>query len=103
MTDFVIAQDPADSPDVLWCRGRHYAESGRLFGYVVDEALPLGLDELTPPRGLVLIARAHGEAVGCDAVKLQHPHVAGIKHMWIAPYVRGRGLGTQLLETGLRG
>ncbi len=72
MTDVVIAPEPADSPDVRWCFGQYYAELGRRFGYAVEEALPLGLDELTPPHGLVLIAREAGtQAVGCGAVKLQ--------------------------------
>ncbi len=99
MTKFVIAEEPADSPAVRWCFGQYAQELGELFGYVVDEALPLGFDALTPPHGLVLIARADGEAVGCGAVKLREPGSAEIKRMWVAPRVRGRGLGRRLLET----
>ncbi len=98
MTDFVIAEEPVDSDDVRWCFGRYYAELGQMFDYVVDDALPLGLDELTPPRGLVLIAREDGEAVGSGALKLHQPGIAEIKRMWVAPRVRGRGLGRRLLE-----
>ena len=98
MTDFVIAEEPAHSDDVRWCFGRYYAELGALFDYVVDDALPLGLDELTRPRGLVLIAREDGKAVGCGAVKLEGPGIGEIKRMWVAPPARGRGLGSRLLD-----
>jgi len=98
MTRFVIAEEPVDSPAVRWCFGQYAKELGQILGYRVDDALPLGLDEVTPPRGLVLIARADGEAVGCGAVKLRQAGSAEIKRMWVAPRVRGRGLGRRLLE-----
>jgi len=98
MADIVIAEEPADSDDVRWCFGQYYSELGELLDYLVDEALPLGLDELTRPRGLVLIAREDGEAVGCGAVKLHQPEIGEIKRMWVAPRLRGRGLGGRLLE-----
>ena len=98
MADIVIIEEPADSDDVRWCFGQYYEELGRRFGYVVDAALPLGLDELTPPRGLVLIARDDGAAVGCGAIKLHQPGIGEIKRMWVAQSVRGRGLGGRLLE-----
>ena len=97
MSHVIISEVRADSEDVGWCFGQYAAELGRLFGYVVDEALPLGIDDLTPPRGLVLIARRDGVAVGCGAVKLQQPAIAEIKRMWVAPLMRGRGIGRQLL------
>jgi quercetin dioxygenase-like cupin family protein/ribosomal protein S18 acetylase RimI-like enzyme len=98
MAAFVIAAEPVDSDDVQWCFEQYYLELGRLFGFVVSEALPLGLDELTPPRGLVLIAREAGTAVGCGALKLHEPGIGEIKRMWVAPTARGRGLGGRLLE-----
>lgn len=98
MATITIAEEPAHSDDVRWCFGQYYVELGRLFGYVVDEALPLGLDELTPPSGLVLIAREDGEAVGCGAIKLHQPVIGEIKRMWVAEAARGRGLGGRLLE-----
>lgn len=97
-TDIVIAPEPAHSAEVRWCFGRYYEELGRLFGYAADAALPLGLDDLTPPRGLVLVVREAGSPVGCGALKLQQPEVGEIKRMWVDPAVRGRGLGSRLLE-----
>jgi GNAT superfamily N-acetyltransferase len=97
MSDVIISEERADSADVRWCFGQYAAELGRLFGYLVDEALPLGSDDLTPPRGLVLIARRDGVAIGCGAVKLRQPKVAEIKRMWVAPSMRGQGIGRELL------
>jgi len=56
-------------------------------------------DELTPPKGNFLVVRADdGNPVGCGAVKLLDPQTAEIKRMWLAPDVRGQGVGRQLLD-----
>jgi ribosomal protein S18 acetylase RimI-like enzyme len=98
MNQVVIAEEPADSADVRWCLEQYYAELGRRFGFIVDEALPLGLDDLVRPRGLVLIAREGHDPVGCGAVKLDMPDIGEIKRMWVAERARGRGLGSRLLS-----
>lgn len=98
MDRFTITEEPADSADVRWCFEQYYAELAMEFGYDVDTALPLGTDQLTRPDGLVLIVRDQGAPVGCGAVKLLADGIGEIKRMWIAPTVRGRGLGGRLLE-----
>ena len=97
--DISIAAEPADSDDVRWCFEQYYAELDQRFaaGFDVAAALPLGLDELTPPRGAVLVARLRGAPVGCGAVKLAEPHIAEIKRMWVSRSARGRGLGGRIL------
>ena len=99
MDDISIDEEPADSDDVRWCFEQYYAELDDRFeaGFEVAAALPLRLDELTPPRGLVLVARLEGAPIGCGAVKLSDPDVAEIKRMWVSPSARGRGLGGRLL------
>jgi ribosomal protein S18 acetylase RimI-like enzyme len=96
--EITIAEEPADSDAVRWCFEQYYEELGRLFGYMASTALPLGLDELTPPRGLVLIAREDVAPVGCGAVKLGAPDIGEIKRMWVSEHVRGQGLGGRLLD-----
>lgn len=54
-------------------------------------------DELTEPAGLLLLARLYGEPVGCGALKLHGTDPAAIKRMWVAPAVRGLGLGRRIL------
>jgi GNAT superfamily N-acetyltransferase len=96
-----IAEEPAASQDVRWCFGQYYAELERRLpeGFDVTAAVPLGLEDVTPPRGLVLVARWQGRPVGCGALKLTHPSVAEIKRLWVAAEVRGQGLGNRVLAT----
>jgi ribosomal protein S18 acetylase RimI-like enzyme len=99
MADFTITEEAASSGDVRWCFEQYYAELEQRFdgGFDVAAAVPLGLEDLTPPRGLVLVARLDGSPVGCGAVKLADPRAAEIKRLWVAAQVRGQGLGRRLL------
>src|SRR6476620_5726591 len=47
-------------------------------------------EEMTPPRGLLVVATVNGVPVGCGALKL-HPETATaeVKRMWTAPDARG--------------
>jgi GNAT superfamily N-acetyltransferase len=62
-------------------------------GYV--DAAP---DELLPPAGALLVGYEDGEAVACGAVRVIAPRIAEVKRMFVAPHVRGRGLGRALLD-----
>jgi len=53
--------------------------------------------EVTPPRGLFLLATLHDEPVGCGVLKFRGGAPAHIKRMWVATPVRGLGLGRRLL------
>jgi GNAT superfamily N-acetyltransferase len=59
--------------------------------------------ELTPPRGLLLVAFDGPDPVACGAVRVIAPGVAELKRMYVAPKARGRGLGRTLLEALERG
>ncbi|HEX6798661.1 MAG TPA: helix-turn-helix domain-containing GNAT family N-acetyltransferase [Ktedonobacterales bacterium] len=95
----IAVADPA-SPDATWCFERYCAELGERFETGFDPALSISADahELTPPVGLLLIARLREEPVGCGALKL-HPNApTELKRMWVAPHVRGLGLGRRLVQ-----
>jgi len=49
-------------------------------------------------RGLFLIARLHGRAVSCGAMRLLDTTTAEFKRMWVAPDLRGLGLSRRLLD-----
>ncbi len=98
MDRFSIAEEPADSDDVRWCFEQYYRELGTEFGYEVDTALPLGVEDLTRPKGLVLVVRDDGAPVGCGALKLLGGGIGEIKRMWVSSVVRGQGLGGRLLD-----
>ena len=82
-----------------WCLSQYFAELDARFESGFDPALSISADarELTPPAGILVLARLHGRPVGCGAVKFHGKHPAELKRMWIAPDVRGLGVGRRLL------
>jgi ribosomal protein S18 acetylase RimI-like enzyme len=90
---------PASHPDVRWCFGQYYAELDRRFETGFDVALARRTDpaDLTLPRGEALIAYLGEEPVGCGAIRLHPDGIAEIKRVWVAPHVRGVGVGGRLL------
>ncbi|MFI6503490.1 GNAT family N-acetyltransferase [Nonomuraea typhae] len=93
----VAVADPRH-PDARYSLGEYFAELARRFpkGFDPGRGVPAGADDLTLPRGLILVARLHSDPVGCGALKLRGGS-AHLKRMWVAPAVRGLGLGRRLL------
>jgi DNA-binding MarR family transcriptional regulator/GNAT superfamily N-acetyltransferase len=94
----ITAVDPEHS-DAQYCLAEYVAElnrrSERGFNPSVGAtALP---HEVRPPAGEFFVVYLSGAAVGCGAVKHHADAPAEIKRMWIAPSVRGLGLGRRLL------
>ncbi|AXK36114.1 MarR family transcriptional regulator [Streptomyces armeniacus] len=92
------AVDP-DQPDAEHCLRSYFTELQERFDTGFDPARSLLPDagELRPPHGLFLVARLHGEPVGCAGLKLPAGAPAEIKRMWVAPHARGLGLGRRFL------
>ncbi len=92
------AVDP-DHPDARHCLRSYFTELRECFETGFDPARSLLPDagELRPPRGLFLVARLHGEPVGCAGLKLPPGAPAEIKRMWVAPDARRLGLGRRFL------
>ena len=86
-------------PDARFCLRSYFSELSRRFEAGFDPARSISADddELSPPAGLLLVARLHGEPVGCGALKFHGDAPAEIKRMWVAPAARGLGLGRRLL------
>jgi GNAT superfamily N-acetyltransferase len=55
-------------------------------------------DDLSPPRGLFLVARAGGAVVGCGGVRFLPGGTGEIRRVFVMPPARGCGVGTQLLD-----
>lgn len=54
-------------------------------------------DEVADGRGLFLIIRRDGQAIGCGAVRMVDGDTAELKRMFTRPAARGVGIGKQLL------
>lgn len=94
----IDAEDPENS-DVGWCVDQYFAEIGERFeqGFDPARAIQLPVEDLTPPRGLVLIARLRERPVGCGFLRFDGAGPVHLKRMWLSPDVRGSGLGRRLL------
>jgi GNAT superfamily N-acetyltransferase len=90
--------DPA-SPDALRCIRAYFDELDRRSdsGFDPGAGISAEPDELTPPRGALLLAYDGPAAVACGAVKHHPREPSEIKRMWVAPEARGRGLARRLL------
>ena len=77
----------------------YYTELAQRFedGFDPGRGIPATAAELTLPAGLLLVATLHGEPVGCGGLMFHEDEPAHIKRMWVAPAVRGMGLGGRLL------
>lgn len=86
-------------PDARACLREYFGELARRFDAGFDPAVSISAEdtELTPPAGLLLVATLHAEPVGCGALKFHPGAPAELKRMWVAPTVRGLGLGRRLL------
>src|SRR5947209_4458142 len=95
----ITVADPT-SRDARWCFEHYFTELGERFEAGFDPTLSISAQahELVPPAGLLLIARLKEEPVGCGALKFHENALGELKRMWIAPQVRGLGLGRRLLE-----
>jgi DNA-binding MarR family transcriptional regulator/ribosomal protein S18 acetylase RimI-like enzyme len=94
-----VAIDDPRSPAARYCLESYYAELNSRFdtGFDPELAISTTAEELTEPAGLLLVARLHGEPIGCGALKLQGDVPFYIKRMWVAPEARGLGVGRRLL------
>jgi len=101
LTAATVTLDPVNPahPDAEHCLRAYFTELGERFETGFDPARSLLPDagELRPPRGEFLVARLHGEPIGCAGLKLPPHAPAEIKRMWVAPHARGLGLARRFL------
>lgn len=95
----ITVTDP-DNPAARWCVQQYFNELAGRFEAGFDPARSISAEahELTPPAGLLLVARLRDEPIGCGALKLHENAPGEIKRMWVAPQARGLGLGRRLLK-----
>lgn len=95
----IAAVDPAGR-DARKCIAAYIAELEQRIGAGFDptrgpSAAPR---ELMPPRGVFLLARLDGDAIGCVALKTLGDGIGEIKRLWVHPSARGLGVAQRLLD-----
>ena len=75
------------------------SRSASTSGFDPALSIPAAVEDLTPPAGLLLVARSRGRPVGCGALKFHGAEPAELKRMWVSPDARGLGLGGRLLRS----
>ncbi len=90
--------DPAGSA-AQFCLQSYFADINSRFdeGFDPGASLPLAAADLVEPAGLLLLARLHGDPVGCGALRFDGTGPALVKRMWVADSARGFGLGRRIL------
>lgn len=94
----VAVEDPT-SATARFCLRSYFDELDSRFDDGFDPALSISAaaHELTAPTGLLLIARIHGEAVGCGALRFHGAESTELKRMWVASNSRRLGVGRRIL------
>ena len=94
-----FALEDAASADARWCIDQYFAELNARFegGFNPELSISADAQELTPPSGLIVIARLRHEPIGCGAIKFHGDEPAELKRMWVSASVRGLGVGRRLL------
>ena len=99
----VAVEDPR-SAAARFCLDAYAAELDATFdgGFDTARSRPVDPAALTPPRGLLLVARLHAEPIACGALKLPPGEPAEIKRLWVAPGARRLGVARRVAR-GARG
>jgi DNA-binding MarR family transcriptional regulator/GNAT superfamily N-acetyltransferase len=94
----VAVEDPR-SAAARFCLDAYAAELDATFegGFDTARSRPVDPAALTPPRGLLLVARLHAEPIACGALKLPPGEPAEIKRLWVAPDARRLGVARRVL------
>lgn len=83
-----------------YCLERYFEELSRRFesGFDPEKSIHATSHDFAPPRGHFVVARLHGNPIGCGAL-IWHPDYAYLKRMWVADSSRGLGVGSRILGT----
>jgi DNA-binding MarR family transcriptional regulator/GNAT superfamily N-acetyltransferase len=94
----IAGTDPRH-PHARYCMQAYFTELAERFdgGFDPARSIPTSDEDLTLPAGLLLVAHLHGDPVGCIGLRYHDDAPAEVKRLWVAPAVRGLGLGRRLL------
>ncbi|KXO91275.1 helix-turn-helix domain-containing GNAT family N-acetyltransferase [Tsukamurella pseudospumae] len=94
-----VDESRPDTPAAIFAAREYYAELAERFPDGFDPGIGGAVADpsITPPAGLLLVARLREETVGCGALTFQDGGFAEVKRVWVAPTARGLGLGRRIM------
>jgi ribosomal protein S18 acetylase RimI-like enzyme len=100
--DPVILEVAPEDPRAIHAVSNYGAELTRELGFEATSVTVDGQAEYRRPSGAFFLVLAGGRVVGCGAVRSitlpDGSKAAELKRMWLAPELRGRGVGRSLLD-----
>jgi DNA-binding MarR family transcriptional regulator len=101
LTAGLVAVDVEDprSDAAQFCLRAYAAEMDATMegGFDPARSRPVDPELLTPPAGVLLVARLRSEPIACGAVRLHPGEAAEIKRVWVAPSARRLGVARRVL------
>lgn len=92
-----VGPEPLSGADAQLLIARLNAELTERYPNPEDNHFHLDETELGPGRGVFLVARIDGSAIGCAALRRLDSGTGEIKRMYVAPDFRGRGVARRIL------
>jgi GNAT superfamily N-acetyltransferase len=96
--DLHIAAEPFESDDARRLIGELDAHLAEWYPPAQRFGPNLKPEQLGEGKGVFVIARLDGRAVGCGAIRLLDATTAEAKRMYVEPELRGRGIGRAVLD-----
>ena len=91
-----VARGDPDSPDAARLLEAYLVELRERLAPVPVEVVARWADEFRDPDGAVVLGRVEGRSVGCAGLRPVGESTLELKHFFLLPDVRGRGLGRVL-------
>ncbi len=89
--------EAADSTDARWCLDQYFAELNRRFENGFDPRAG-GAPVCADAPDHFVVARIHGEPVGCGALRQLEAGVGEVKRVWTAASARGQGVAGRIMQ-----
>ena len=92
-----VARGDPDSPDAAGLLEAYLVELRERLAPVPVEVVARWADDFRDPGGAVVLGRVEGRTVGCAGLRPLEEGTLELKHFFLLPEARGRGLGRVLL------
>ncbi len=92
-----IVPEPFHGPIAVGLLEAFEVEMANLYGRP-PQVTPPQPDGMMPPEGAFLVVYVDDQPVGCGGIRALTGDTAEVRRMFVAPRLRGQGLGRQLLS-----